>query len=337
MHEIHNRIEGNDQPQYQFSLATGLTTVNVFSSDVFLNPADILSGGNHIEKRLPGGLRVLDQNSSGKDGPTINLVINESPEPSLEMYNSQEFSLAGPFHRREFYLRLPYIAYNISEKARQEALSMSSLHAAAVATKDGRSLLILGDKGSGKTLMSLTFGLQCELGLVGNDLVLANNQSGRIFARAGNQIFDVRQAVLKYYLPELSDSLPHKEGNPYEEKVTLLPEEIGISIGEDTKGVAAVVRVNVHPYNDRTLIEQGARRIQEILRLRENFARYIRGVVTPLVLDGKTMGGNFPSMDSDDLVRNRDLAIEQLLDSNFIYAYGNNPRDIANKIADLAL
>lgn len=214
---------------------------------------------------------------------------------------------------------------------------MSSLHAASVTTTDGRSVLILGDKGSGKTLMSLTFGLQYDFGLIGSDLVLADNKQGQLFFRAGNQIFDVRQAVIKYYLPELTQPNQPQSGNPYEEKVALLPEEIGISIGKDTRGLAAVVRVNVHPFNDRTVIERGARRIQEILRLRENASRYIRGVVTPLRMDHEAFGGNFPSMDTETLVRQRDQMLEQLLDSNFLYVYGNNPRDIASEIINSVL
>ena len=116
-----------------------------------------------------------------------------------------------------------------------------------------------------------------------------------------------------------------------------MPEEIGIAIGQDTKGLSAVVRINIHPFNDRTTIEKGARKIQEVLRLRENFARYIRGIVTPLILDKETVGGNFPSMDSEELVKQRDDMIETIMNSNFIYAYGNNPKDIANEITNLML
>lgn len=337
MQERQKGAEGKDILRYQYSLATGFVTVNIYSPNISLSPTDILLRGDHIDRRLPGGLRIADRGLLTNDYPTVNLVLKDSPVASLTMIDSKNFALLGPFKSNEFCSGLPYIVYNVSERVRQEVLRMSSLHAAAVATKDGKSLLILGDKGSGKTLMSLTFGLQCEMGLIGNDLILVNDQGGKIFVRAGNQIFDIRQAVLKYYLPELGNPLLHKEGNPYEEKTTLLPEEIGISIGKDTKGLAAVVRVNIHPYNDSAIIEQGGRRIQEVLRLRENFARYIRGVVTPLVLGKETMGGSFPSMDSEELVRNRDAMIEQLLNTNFLYAYGNNPKDVAKEIANLVL
>ncbi|GIW64138.1 MAG: hypothetical protein KatS3mg092_0071 [Patescibacteria group bacterium] len=188
-----------------------------------------------------------------------------------------------------------------------------------------------------KTLLSLVFGLYYNLNLIGNDLVLVEDQPvAGLFIRAGTRIYDVRQAVIRYYLPQLG--IEHlSEGNPYEEKITLIPEEIGIVIGQDTQGLSAVIRINLHPFNDKTMIERGARRIQEVLRLRENFARYIRGVVTPLILDNEVIGGNFSSMDSEELVRQRDQTIEAIMSANFIYAYGNNPKNVANEIINAVL
>lgn len=325
------------ETRYRYSFITGFTCINIISPDnIVFNPIDVLGFQNNIGRRLPGGLDIVDRIPQTATYPNIDLILSDKPEASLEIYDSQHFKLSGPLQRKEFYSRLPYIVYTIAEKARQEILNMSTLHAAAVATTDGRSLLILGDKGSGKTLLSLFFGLYCDLTLIGNDLVLAEDQQGQVFIRAGTQIFDVRQAVIRYYLPQFNSQYLSK-GNPYEEKITLLPEEIGITIGQDTKGLSAVVRINIHPFNDKTIIEKGARRIQEVLRLRENFARYIRGIVTPLVLDKETIDGNFPSMDSAELVRQRDDIIKTIINSNFIYAYGSNPKDIANEITNLVL
>lgn len=321
--------EGN----YRYSFITGFTCVNIFSPDnICFDPQDILRFKFHIDRRLPGGLRIAYGIPEGY--PIVNLILKNDPKPSLEMYDSTFFTLCGPFQRSEFYFRLPYIVYNIGERARQEIFDMASLHAAAVATNDGRSLLILGDKGSGKTLLSLILGLEYNFGLIGNDLILAEKSQGKLFIRAGTQIFDVRQAVIKYYLPQF-EAQNLTTWSPYEEKLTLLPEEIGIAIGQDTMGLSTVIRINIHPYNNETMIEKGARKIQEILRLRENFARYIRGIVTPLVLDGESFGGYFPSLDSESLTSMRDEMIEAILRSNFIYAYGKDPRDIADKIINL--
>lgn len=326
-----------NKPGFMYSLVTGFTCVHVFSPEsIGFNSRDIFDLQNHIGRRLPGGLILTDETSKFSQYPGVDLFLENKPEASLEMFDSKHFRLSGPFQKKEFSSRLPYIAYNLAERSRQEVLHMSSLHAAAVSTKDGRSLLILGDKGSGKTLLSLVFGLYYDLGLIGNDLVLVEGQPAGLFIRAGTQIFDVRQAVIKYYLPQLG--IQHlSEGNPYEEKITLIPEEIGIVIGQDTQGLSAVIRINLHPFNDKTTIEKGARRIQEVLRLRENFARYIRGVVTPLILDKKLIGGSFPSMDSEELVKQRDEAIEAIMSTNFIYAYGNNPKDVANEIINAVL
>lgn len=328
----------HDKSTYRYSLKTGFSNIHVYSPEnTAPNPLDLLDSSHQFQRRIPGGLQIEDRSEDSPENPTINLTLKDEEQASVDMSDSQNFTLSGPFENKDFAMRLPYIAYNITERVRQEDLAMTSLHAASVATTDGRSILILGDKGSGKTLMSLTFGLQYNFGLIGSDLILADNKKGQLFFRAGNQLFDVRQAVIKYYLPELTKPTQHTSSNPYEEKITLLPEEVGISIGQDKNGLATVVRVNVHPFNDKTVIEKGARRIQEILRLRENASRYIRGIVTPLFMDDKNIEGNFPSLDTDNLVRQRDQMLEQLLDSNFLYAYGNDPREIASEIANTVL
>lgn len=329
---------GHDESTYRYSLRTGFSNIDVYSPEgITPNPLDLLGSSYQFQRRLPGGFQIVDIAEGSQGLPVINLTLQDEQRASVDMSDSQNFTLSGPFKNSDFAMRLPYVAYNIAERVRQEDLAMTSLHAASVATTDGRSILILGDKGSGKTLMSLTFGLQHDFGLIGSDLVLADHKQGQLFLRAGNQIFDVRQAVIKYYLPELDQPTQRQSSNPYEEKVTLLPEEIGISIGQDKNGLATVVRVNVHPFNDKTVIEKGARRIQEILRLRENASRYIRGVVTPLVMDNMNFEGNFPSIDTDALVKQRDQMLEQLLDSNFLYVYGNDPKEIAKEIVNTVL
>ncbi|MCS7318050.1 MAG: hypothetical protein NZZ41_07095 [Candidatus Dojkabacteria bacterium] len=37
-------------------------------------------------------------------------------------------------------------------------------------------------------------------------------------------------------------------------------------------------------------------------------------------------------MDSDELVGKRDKIIQLIMSTNFIYVYGNNPKDMANEI-----
>lgn len=144
--------------EFMFSLVTGFTCVNVSSSkSIGFNLRDIFDPQNHIERRLPGGLILTNNPSNFSQYPNVDLLLEDKPEASLEMFDSKHFRLSGPFQRKEFSRRLPYIAYNIAERLRQEVLHMSSLHAAAVSTKDGKSLLILGDKGSGKNIIITCF------------------------------------------------------------------------------------------------------------------------------------------------------------------------------------
>jgi hypothetical protein len=316
----------------KFSIITGFSCVDVCCSGI-KPPYYNNNFPNNLERRFPGGLvftdNLLEANPDGY--PKVKLLFQDSPNPYLITCELDCFELSGPSEL--ICPRLPYIAYNITEKIRQEKLGMSTLHAAAVSTPDGRSLLILGDKGSGKTSLTLALCLDYGCQLIGNDLVLANNQGNQLLIPAGTKIFDIREGVINNYFPELKNYIPNqRKNNPYENKISLIPEQIGIISGQDTQGLLAVIRINLHPHNAEIKIDEGVRRKEEILRLRENLARYIKGLVTPLILGEESFGGYFPTMDSPELSEMRDQIIERIICNNFMYVCGSNPRSVAEEI-----
>lgn len=317
---------------YNYTISTGFRDMDIFSADhAAPAPEDLLSN-RLLPYRLPGGLEL--KNSLGNSDSNIRLSLTESSEPSIELVDDGSYVISGPLKKPEFVNQLPYLAYNLAEKSRQEELDMYSLHSASVATKDGRSILILGDKGSGKTILSIAFALNLEMGLIGNDLVSVKNRQGQLFAVSGSKVLDIRKAVLKYAFPEI---IINEFGAPYEDKEAFIPEELGITLGDNSSGIVSVVRINLHPFNNKTILERHARRIQEVLRLRENFGRYIKGNVTPVTLNDQAFGGFFPSLDNSGLSGKRDEVIEQLMDLNFVYASGSNPRDVALEVANSCL
>jgi len=315
----------------QFSIITGFSCVDFCYSGI-KPPYYNNNFPNNLERRFPGGLVFTDNPFEvNLDGyPKVKLILQDSSNSYLN-FGSDCFNLSG---RSELlYPRLPYIAYNITEKTRQEKLSMATMHAAAVSTPDGRSLLILGDKGSGKTSLTLALCLYYDCQLIGNDLVLIHNQGNQLFIPAGTKIFDIREGVINNYFPELKNYIPNQgTNNPYENKISLIPEQIGIISGQDTQGLLSVIRVNLHPHNPVIKIYKGALINQEILRLRENLARYIKGLVTPLILDEESFGGYFPAMDSPELSEMRDQMIKRIIYNNFMYVYGSNPKSVAEEI-----
>ncbi len=318
-------------PQRLYSIITGFTCTDIYLSG--RKSHNDVNFPDNFERRFPGGLFFADNPLEKVQNtyPKVKLTLKHSPNLNLTICNPNCFELLGPFE--SIFPRLPYIAYNISERARQEMLCMSTLHAAAISTPDGRSLLILGDKGSGKTSLTLALCLNYGFRLIGNDLVLVKNQGDKLFIPSGTQIFDIREGVINSFFPELREWISNQESNnPYENKISLIPEQIGISPGQDLQGLFAVIRINLHPKNRETKIEEGARRKEEILRLRENLARYIRGLTTPLVLNKEGFGGYFPSIDSQELSDMRDETIERIISNNFMYVYGDSPKTVVEEI-----
>lgn len=309
------RLAGSD-----FHLTTGFVDVRVFPQSS--NLSDLKdSVRNYIDdhmldRRFPGGCAVTQEPSDKK--PCINLYLDEASKPFITVQGDRDYQIAG---WKELLLsRLPYLAYTLGERTRQKESNLFSLHAAAVSTPDNNgSILILGDKGSGKTSLALVLGLQgCPL--IGNDLVLLkfSQEERQVFILAGTQIFDVRKAVIEKYFPQLASYVPYGSGyepnHPYESKVVFLPEEIGISIsGEGPKKLRLIVRINIHSNNSGITSTHPLDRTIEMLRLYENMSRYIRGVTTPFALTEEGIGGYFPSLDDEDMNNKRNSLINWLL------------------------
>lgn len=328
MEKLVNRAE-LEEGKIKSSFEIGLCNVNFFS----LQKLNNISSEKEMNARIPGGLRQINKDTVDLSKPNINIFLDTSDHPEISIVDNSNFHLNGPLNKESFMSRLPFIAYSLSERIRQESLGECSMHAAAVATKDGKSILILGDKGSGKTSMAIALGRELDFGLVGNDLIVVRTENEKLSIPAGNQIFDIRAAVMRnYFNDSLQDKSRVEMTHPYEDKITILPNELGIKQGFDLRGIIAIIRVNIHPGNEPTIINEGPRKTQEVLRLRENLSRYIRGMTTPLSIEGSLVRGSFPSLDTQELEEMRNRMILSMLSMPFFYVVSDSPQKAAYKL-----
>lgn len=269
---------------------------------------------------LPGGCDISFPNEPTSEDLLVQ--VYNSKTPRLTKYRGR-YNLHGPSDNPNFFKQFPYIAYTLGEKERSYKHQAVTIHASAVGMDPENGLLILGDKGSGKTSLALTLAKREGLSLVGNDLVLVTNTAASLGIMDGTKMINTRFAVVDNLFGDQIDYDPSGK-HPYEDKIYIMPEDVGLNTQSQVDSIKAIVRVNVHPGNDGTKLEDGPRRTIEALRIYENAGRYIKGTVTPLILRGAENFGYIPSLEDATTQQVRDEMINRMLNLPFYYLTTND-------------
>lgn len=205
---------------------------------------------------------------------------------------------------------LAYVTYTALERARQQQ-GKATVHAAAVAP-GGQAVLLLGDKGSGKT------GTAAELAArgwvhAGDDLVvIGEGPGGRLTVWPGRPVAAVRDPAAP-----LAPKTP----------VTLEPFASGPA------PVTRVLRLAVRPGLPAAVTPAVPLTLNESLRLHELLARYISGLPTPLAGAGTVPYGPVWPVDTPALARWRSRLITLLAACGLSYLHAPGPADAATLIA----
>lgn len=313
---------------YLGSGVVGLVPFEVIATKP-LNKEELSSLFKVIEDSHPSSKFLASSEDHKKPGDNGVLFIlkDDLEQPQIEVVSPDLFVIKGLIDSVPFQDRLPYLFYNLAERARQEKFGLLTAHAAAV-SKDGKGILILGDKGSGKTSLMLALCLTQGYKMIGNDSVILG--TGELSIVSGNRQIIVRRPVAERLSLPLKGE-PRTDQIGYEAKLSFLPEELGIETC-DSVPVYRIVRVNIHPGN--LLPFAVARPFSfetEALRMWENLSRRIRGVTTPLQLSSAGVGGFFPSLDTPELGEIRNKVVNTLL-RQILYVSGRDPIHTAQQL-----
>jgi len=273
----------------------------------------------------------LTNNPNIQNNP-INYIIKGSNEPSVQVINSLKYLINGPLDDDSFINQIPHICYCLSERYRQESLKQISIHACAV-EKNEKGVLILGDKGAGKTNLLIALCMNHGYSFIGNDVVVIGGREkpSLVF---GNQQMNVRTDTIRNLNPFFATRINLDDlNNGYETKKSYSTEELGINNCNHEVVLSQIVRINTHVLNGDYKETPVLSLPTEALRLNENMSRYIRGMTTPLMLSKSgSIKGCFPSQDNPELCNFRNNLIEYLLNEvPFSYISGNDSSNIAEK------
>jgi len=329
--------------KYQLTVRQGGILTRVYTSATFyLSNSDIVNLENTPDLQGIATFYEEEFRSVTNEDHSQIVLITDAQEPSLAQIDDQTFLLKGHPCKDSFVKHLRHIIYTLSEGSRQTSKSQCTIHAAAVSIADSDDIiLILGDKGSGKTITTYALCRYHNAELVGNDLViLGSDEQGELYIHGGTTSFTMRRRVAHSFFPELAPdkvnfSVLPSEQLDYESKMVFNPSQFNISACINKKYISLVVRVNVHTLATVNCVSKSFSKQIEALRLHENFARYIRGQTTPLSLEENgIISGYFPSFDSLNMQTTRNKMVFSLLRSPFFYVTAKSPQESATLIME---
>jgi hypothetical protein len=298
------------------ALTTGYVT-----AQVIVNKAvDLIALADHAAGLLPGGWHAEPGEAVSRNTHVLLRIRLETEEvqPSLRVKPGNKLELNvdnATLHSP----RLAFLTYTALERSRQE-LGMATIHAAGAFSPDGNAILLLGDKGSGKTDTLLALRKAGCLA-VGDDLViLRRGNDGVVYLRPGKTTAMVRCS--------------HQDKHYYERKRKVTLRRRGFLKREARLGM--VVRLNVHSAVTATWVQMiGLDRTQELLRLHENVGRYISGLPTPLTLTRVAAFCPVLSLDTAETAEFRSRLVSSLLALPFYYLEAATANEAAEGVIGL--
>ncbi|ARF73053.1 hypothetical protein B7C62_12840 [Kitasatospora albolonga] len=271
-----------------------------------LDPCQALTAAD----RLPGGWSLSPLSVGGEPCPVVGVTVTDTAPETTVSGSRVQLSLTQRAARSA---TLAYTTYTALERARQER-HMLTLHANAAVTPSGRGVLLLGNKGAGKTSVTLALG---ERGFThaGDDLsVLAEDGSGELLLLPGKATATVRP----------KDARRWQDPKPVIGLAPFLRRPVSL---------AAVVRLTVHPdVPSAVLVPATPFSANEQLRLHEALARCISGIPTPLTGPGGAPYGPVWPLDTPRLARWRTHLVARLEQRPYTYAYAPDAGSAADLI-----
>lgn len=307
-HSLPDFQEWENKAPFQCAIHMGKHSVNVYSQmDHFLPYFEGL-GTDYIPS-FPGW-----KTSRDPTGSEYAIVYCPHPESAFYYDETTKMLLAtGKPENYESGQVLAYLGFWMME-AQKQAESMFTMHSSAL-TIEGQGVLLLGHSGSGKTSILLGLGSKYDCEVVSNDLTVVGYkpEGDEMTLIDGTKEIGLRLASVKTRFPGLVDLFPQSNQSPWETKIAVTPEAVGIRSATGQKKLMAAFLIHLDSQEDYPLLAHKTKGIDIRYILYEDMSRIVRGNAISLFGADDQILGYTPSLDNLDLHQKRVAAIECLL------------------------
>ncbi|MEU3227439.1 hypothetical protein ABZ695_30310 [Streptomyces sp. NPDC006976] len=261
--------------------------------------------------RLPGGWRLAAPPPVTLPDRLV-LTVSDTASTGPEVRLDGQTVHLNLLHRAARTSTLAYVTYTALERARQQR-QMLTLHANTLVTPSGHGILLLGNKGAGKSSVALALGSRGWTH-AGDDLSVLAEEAPDVLILPGKPTAAVRS----------DDPSLWQAPKPV---ITLAP------LLRVPVPLVGIIRLTVHPAVPRPLITDATPfSANEQLRLHEALARYISGLPTPLTGPAGAPYGPVWPLDDPSLARWRTHLIARLEQHPYSYLHAPGPQTAADLI-----
>lgn len=211
------------------------------------------------------------------------------------------------------------------------------IHAASVYSPgEDESILLIGEKGAGKTTLSTRMCLDYGYRLVGNDQVyIGISSDGKLLTTIGSTWIDIRETAEKAepYLAQLGIPNTPGESPAWNNKRRLQPSEAGIETHDKESPISNIynIRIDRHENRLRSSLWTG---VQRSLILHERIGRQITGQTTPFQDDKGEYLGSIPPIELDKTLTVRDTIVKAIIQKGITQLFGPSSEDLAQYITN---
>lgn len=231
---------------------------------------------------------------------------------------------------------LTYISFWLTEGERQKDSSFT-LHSSALAVED-KGILLIGDRGSGKTSIALGLLERYNGELISNDLSIIRYDKDKdlVFLEDGSKIIRLRLTSVKSRFPDLLHFFPDHSQPSWTTKILLKAEELAVKVASEPKQLAGVFTIHLDSANEEPLTIRRMSGIEVQFELYENLSRIIRGSAISVFGADKSILGYMPSLDSQPIHQNRVDLINYLVKKKGIWhVSGGNLDEVCKAISSI--
>lgn len=233
---------------------------------------------------------------------------------------------------------LAYISYWMSEGQRQRERSFT-MHAASVSI-NGRGVLLIGDRGAGKTSLMLGLAQKYPTKLIANDLTIIshNPEQKQILLEEGSKMIRLRLRSVLSRFPNLLPQFPDTLGAAWTTKVLVNPEQLGVELEDQITVLSRAFIIHLSNIEDEDIIVKRSEGIVPYFELYENLSRIIRGSGVSIFGSNENILGYIPSLETEQTHNNKTDLLNYLIKDRGIWSIaGGNLDKMCKAIHDLSI
>jgi len=310
--------------------------------------------GINVFSNSPNIIEILTKGSFVHFIPEYHCVQEKAPSDYTLVYVSGEsfstelsatgrvIKIVGPEQEVIAGQTLPYMIHYMLEQQRH-ANSQATMRGAAVSL-DGKGVLLIGKRGSGKTSITLELCRNYRYSLIGADLVLIGLRDNRACLFGGTKVFTLRLTTVTAYNTDLKkyfgrNSLRERGPDQWTTKIDMLPQEIGVSVERNPVGIAKAFYVHLEndPAAPLAVKQIGTSETLYMgrLYLHEELTRYIRGTCIPILKGSDPdFAGYLPPLDKPEYYGWRVGLVNWLIEELGLYYLGGSMKRICDFISE---